>query len=148
MEDVEEALRNIDIFCRVLVKKIAEDEDPQDIVVEPIEKLLRTKYTVEEHLETDPLAKHLIPLPQAEEPLIDIFEDDKYVKILMQYRCKDQQVIIRRDADGLQICTEECRKLNLPIKHLQMENMIARCKNNEVFEIDIPKIETSMSHDD
>lgn len=148
MDDLEEALRNIDIFCRVLVKKIVESEnEPENnVIIEPIEKLLRRKYIIEEHLEPNPLAKHLIPLPQVEEPLIDIFEDDKYVKVLMQCRCRDQKVTIHTDVDGLEICTEECRKLNLPVKHLQIESIITRCNNNEVFEIDIPKTKATINY--
>jgi hypothetical protein len=140
MEDFEEALHNIDVFCRVLVEKIVEDDNySQNIVVEPVEKLVRRKYSVEEHLGSDPLAKYLIPLSHVEEPLIDVFEDDNYVKVLMQRRCKDQKVTIHTDVDGLEICTEGCRKLNLPVKHLQIENMVVRCNNNEVLEINIPK---------
>lgn len=44
MDDFEEALRNIDVFCRVLVKKLAESEketEDGNIPVEPIENLLR-----------------------------------------------------------------------------------------------------------
>jgi len=147
MEHFEEALRNIDIFCRILVKKIVEDEDcSQDIMVEPIENLLRRKYIIEENLESEPLTRYLIPLPQAEEPLIDVFEDENYVKIFLQCRCKDQKVTIHTDIDSLEICTKECQKLNLPVKHLQIENMIVRCNNNEVLEIDIPKVNTTISY--
>jgi len=50
MEDFEEALRNIDIFLRILAKKISEDEDyQQNMKVEPMENLLRKKYIIEEH---------------------------------------------------------------------------------------------------
>jgi len=147
MEDFEEALRNIDIFCRILVKKIIEDEDySQNIMVEPIENLLRRKYIIEESLESKPSTRCLIPLPQAEEPLIDVFEDENYIKILLQCHCRDQKVTIHTDVDSLEICTEGCQKLNLPVKHLQIENMILRCNNNEVLEIDIPKIKTTISH--
>lgn len=145
MENLDEALRNIDIFCRILVKKIVEDKDnPQNIVVEPMEKLLQRKYIVEENPEAGPLAKHLIPLSHVEEPLIDVFEDDKNVKVLMQHRCKDQKVTIHTDVDGLEICTEDCRKLNLPVKHLQIENINVRC-HNEVLEINIPKTKATIS---
>ena len=148
MEDLEEALRNIDVFCRVLVKKIVEDADySQGVVVEPVEKLLRRKYIAEEHLESNPSPKHLIPLPHAEKPLIDIFENDDYVKVLMQCRCKDKKVTIYTDVDNMEICTEECQKLNLSVKHLQLENMVVRCNNNEVLEINIPKIITPKNYD-
>ncbi|MEA2090432.1 MAG: hypothetical protein U9O89_06740, partial [Thermoproteota archaeon] len=85
MEDFEEALRNIDVFCRILVKKIVEDDDcSQNIVVEPIEKLVRSKYIIEESPESLPPTKYLIPIPQAEEALIDVFEDESCVKIFFQ----------------------------------------------------------------
>lgn len=139
MENLEEALRNIDIFCRTLVKKIVENEDcSENIAVEPIENLLRRKYIKETDQATS-LAKHLISLPHAEKPLIDVFEDDKYVRILMQCRCEDKKVKTHTDMDGLEICAEECGNLNIPVKHLQIENMITRCHNNEIFEIKIPK---------
>jgi hypothetical protein len=158
-DDLEEALRNIDIFCKILVNKMVEDEENNNIVLEPIEKLLQRKYIIEEHSESSPLAKHLIPLPQIEDPLIDVFEEDDYVKVLVQCRCKKQKVTVHTDidgleicreechknADGLQICRDECRKLNLPVKHLQIESMIAKCNNNEVLEVDIPKVRPTMS---
>jgi len=72
MEDVQEQLRNIDVFCKVLVKKIVENENglENDIPVEPIENLLRKKYIVEDDSEVSPLTKHLIPLSHVEEPLV------------------------------------------------------------------------------
>lgn len=147
MQNLEEALRNIDIFCRILVKKIVEDEDcSQNIVVEPIENLLRRKCIIEESQESKASSGHLIPLPQAEEPLIDVFEDESYVKIFMQCRCRDQEVAIHTDVGGLEICTKECRKLDLPVKHLQIENMTVRCNSNKVLEIHIPKTKTTISY--
>ncbi|MCW3993236.1 MAG: hypothetical protein NWE85_01545 [Candidatus Bathyarchaeota archaeon] len=74
-----------------------------------------------------------------------IVEDEDYVKIFLQCHCRDQKVTIHTDVDGLEICTQECQKLNLPVKHLQVENMIVRC-NNEVIEIDIPKIKTTICY--
>lgn len=139
MDNLEEALRNIDIFCKAVVKKMVESENKADnkIIVEPVEKLLRRKYIIEESSS----AKHLIPLPQLDEPLIDIFEDDNYVKVLMQCRCKDQKVTINRHVDGLEICAEEeCRKLDLPVGQLQIENMVMKCNNNEALEVEIPKL--------
>jgi len=51
MEDLEEALRNVDVFCRILVEKILEDNgSSQNVVVEPVEKLLKKKHVVKESL--------------------------------------------------------------------------------------------------
>lgn len=162
MDDLEEALRNIDIFCRTVVKKMLESEKETDnsINVEPMEKLLQRKYVIEEQTESEPLAKHLIPLPEVEEPLIDVFEDDNYVKVLMQCKCKDQRVTVhpnmdgleicrrecRTDEEGAEVCTDKCRKLELPVKHLQVESISAKCSNNAVFEIEIPKTKTTVSY--
>ncbi|MGQ9623938.1 MAG: hypothetical protein ACUVUF_02565 [Candidatus Bathycorpusculaceae bacterium] len=150
MDDFEEALRNIDVFCKVLVEKMVESlkDVERDISVEPMEKLLRRKYIIEEQVEQSPSVKHFIPLPQVEEPLIDIFDDDNYVKVLMQCRCKDQKVTVQRESDGLQICVESmCRKLNLPVEQLQVENMIMKCNNNKALEVEIPKLKTTVSYD-
>lgn len=158
MEDFEEALTNIDIFCKILVKKMTEDENEQsnNITVEPMEKLLLRKYVIEENIESSPLSKSLIPMPQAEDPLVDVFEDDRYVRVLMQCRCKDQKVTVhpeqdsievckrecRTNEEGVEVCTDKCQKLDLSTKQLQVENMIMKCSNNTVFEIEIPKTRT------
>lgn len=145
MDDFEEALRNIDVFCKVLVKKMIESEKESEssLAVEPMEKLLRRKYVIEEN----PEVKHFIPLPHIEEPLIDIFEDNAYVKVLMQCRCKDQRVTVQKHDNGLQICLEnECWKLELPVSQLQVENMIMKCNNNEALEVEIPKLKTTANY--
>jgi hypothetical protein len=149
MDDFEEALRNIDVFCKVLVKKMIESENESEssLAVEPMEKLLRRKYVIEERIEKNPEVKHFIPLPHIEEPLVDIFEDDTYVKVLMQCRCKDQRVTVHKYDNGLQICIEnECWKLSLPVGQLQVENMIMKCNNNEALEVEIPKLKTTANY--
>ena len=113
MENLEESLCYIDVFCRTLVKKIAEDENcPQNITVEPIENFLRRKHITEEHADSNTFSNHLIPLPHAEKPLIDVSEDDNYVRILMKCRCKNQKVTVHTDAGDLKIYTEQCGKLD------------------------------------
>jgi len=149
MDNFEEALRNIDVFCKVLVKKMIESEKESEssLAVEPMEKLLRRKYVIEEKIEKNPEVKHFIPLPHIEEPLIDIFEDNAYVKVLMQCRCKDQRVTVQKHDNGLQICLEnECWKLELPVSQLQVENMIMKCNNNEALEVEIPKLKTTANY--
>lgn len=155
MENLEEAIHNIDAFCRVLIEKIIENEKEieHDGYVEPMENLLKRKYVMEEFLEANPFAKSVIPLPHCEQPLIETFEDDNYVKVLMQCHCRDQTPTIqtypdgleicRREcytnSDGIEICVDKCQKLALPIQNLEVKNMITKCNNNEVFEIAIPK---------
>lgn len=155
MDNFEEALRNIDIFCRTLVKKMTEGENEHDSdsTIEPMEKLLLRKYVIEENFGPSLLAKSLIPMPQVEDPLVDVFEDDNYVRVLMQCRCKDQKVTVHpeeggieickkechKNEDGEEVCKDKCQKIDLTSRNLQVENMILRCSNNTVFEIEIPK---------
>lgn len=157
MDDLEEALHNIDVFCKVLAKKLVESlkeeengessKASKENPLEPIEKLLKRKYVFEEKFEEKPTVKHFIPLPHIEEPLIDIFEDENYVRILMQCRCRDQRVTVNKFDDGLQICLENiCWNINLPVEELQVENMIMKCNNNKAFEVDIPKMKTTMNY--
>jgi hypothetical protein len=156
LDDFEEALRNIDVFCKVLVEKIVGDKEKSDIVVEPMERLLYRKYIISEQVESSPV-KHFIPLPQLEEPLIDVFENENYVRILMQCRCRDQKVTVHtgvdgleicqkkchKDAHGIEVCVDECQKLNLPVERLKIEDMIIKCNNNEALEVCIPKVNNS-----
>jgi len=72
----------------------------------------------------------------------------------VQCRCKEQKVAIHahmdgiavcrrecyKDEEGREICVEKCQRLILPTKHLRMENMVTKCTNNAVFEIEIPKL--------
>ncbi|MEM1540667.1 MAG: hypothetical protein QXJ07_04720 [Candidatus Bathyarchaeia archaeon] len=143
MNAFEEALRNIDIFCKVLAKKIieSEKENGNRAIVEPMEKLLRRKYVVYEENASIHEIKGFIPLPHVEEPLIDVFEEANYIKVLMQCRCRSHKVKIRKYEDCLQICLDdECWKLNLPVDQLQVENSAIKCNNNEVLEVEIPKL--------
>lgn len=155
MENLEDALRNIDVFCKVLVDKLIADENEEgrDVFVEPMEKLIYEKSIIGERAETNLPVKHFIPLPHVEDPLIDVVEENDHFKILMQERCRDKTLTVHTDIDGIEICRRECQKdhegqevcvdkcqkVNLPVNHLQVENMSARCNNNAVFEVAIPK---------
>ncbi|MEM3719565.1 MAG: hypothetical protein QXD45_06050 [Candidatus Bathyarchaeia archaeon] len=147
MDNFEEALKNIDVFCKVLAEKIVENfkkeecKEANEIPIEPMERLLRRKYNYEERFESARPVKCFIPLPNIEEPLIDVFEDDSYVRVLVQCRCRDHRVTLYREFGGLQICLEdECWRISLPIEHLQIENMVMKCNNNEALEVEIPKL--------
>ncbi|MEM2419977.1 MAG: hypothetical protein QXL38_03210 [Candidatus Bathyarchaeia archaeon] len=145
MNDFEEALRNIDIFCKVLAKKIieSEKENGNRAIVEPVEKLLRRKYVVYEENASIHEIKGFIPLPHVEEPLIDVFEEDNCIKVLMQCRCRSRDVKIQKYEDSLQICLDnECWKLDLPVDGLHVENIAVKCNNNEALEVEIPKLKT------
>lgn len=141
LDDLTRALENIDVFLKTLVQKMTENEPENTKTMEPMEKLLRFRDVIaDEALEPDSIDKTLIPLPQLDEPLIDVFEDENQIKVLMQCRCNEQNVAVYREADGLKLCTKECQKIRIPLTRLQVEHMISKCNNNEVFEIDIPKV--------
>jgi hypothetical protein len=75
VNNFEEALLNIDVFCKVLVKKMIEEEP--HLKPEPIENLLKRKYLIEGEdysLEDD--------------VLVDIFEDERQVRILARCSCE------------------------------------------------------------
>lgn len=156
MDNLEETLRNIDVFCKVLADKIIEKENDggKFMTLKPTADFLPGKHIRRKQLEQNCPARHMIPLPEFDGPLIDLLEDDDHVRVLVQCRCRDQRVTVRTgidgieickrechsDADGSEICVDECWKLDLSTKDLQVENIISRCSNNEVFEIEIPKM--------
>jgi hypothetical protein len=158
MGNFEETLQNIDGFCKVIVKKMPENmaELENKIVVEQIENPLPKESIANEPLETGSSNSQFIPLSQVEEPLIDVFEEEDFLRILVQCHCREQQVKFYVHADGIRICREKChaeadgtvvcvdtcQKLNLRTDRLQLENrlfVVAQCNNNEVLEAMIPK---------
>ncbi len=153
MTDFETTLQNIDIFCKVLVGKMIENESREaPLTVEPVERMLHIKHVEKEQVESTGV-KHFVPLPHAEEPLVDVFEDDDYVKIFIQSRCNKDEVKVRRglggielckrechkDENGLEICFDSCRKMDLSPTQLNVDDMVTKCNNNKVFEVNIPK---------
>ncbi len=155
MDDFEEALHNIDVFCKVLVNKITSEENQvnSSMYIEPMEKLLYKKNILGEKLENGGSIRRFIPLPHLEDPLVDIVEEGDRFKVLMQEHCTDTKVTVNTDTSGIEICRKEChtdsegeevcvdkcQKLGLPLDRLQIENLTAKCSNNTVFEVDIPK---------
>jgi hypothetical protein len=152
-----EALQSIDNFCKVLVKKnttgTSETKHRKKIEhanMAVFERNLRmpseASYVVDDILQSE-----------IEEPLIDVFDEEDYIRILVQCRCREQQVTFHPSSDGITVCREECRKekngpetcrdicrkLNLKTDELQLGNMqfvIAKCNNNNTLEAMIPKI--------
>jgi hypothetical protein len=130
-----EALQNIDNFCKIIVKKTVPDLDRR-LGESSVDSIMQ---------------------PDLEEPLIDVFDEEDHIKILVQCRCREQQVTFHPVKDGITICRQECntnkvgvetctdfcRKLSLRTDELQLENMlfiIAKCNNNNTLEAMIPKI--------
>lgn len=151
-----EALQNIDDFCKVLVKKTLSDtsETEKRRALETDKAIFEIKY-LNGRSETDP-SKGIVQ-PELEEPLIDVFDEGDHIRILVQCRCREQQVTFHPSKDGIIICREEChknksgsetcrdvcRKLGIRTDELQLENMlfvIAKCNNNNTLEAMIPKL--------
>ena len=139
-----EALQSIDNFCKVLVKKTTIDTPKASnrIEIEPLEGSSAIGNIVQHEIE---------------EPLVDVFDEEDHIRILVQCRCREQQVTFHPSTDGITICREErrkekggqetcsdvCRKLSLRTDELQLDNMefvIAKCNNNNTLEAMIPKI--------
>ena len=138
-----EGLQNIDNFCTVTVKKIdgcLDNEGKSGVACQESEKIPRDFMGSE-----------------TEEPLVDVFDEGDHIRILVQCRCREQEVTFHPSPDGITVCKEECqkekgtpekcynvcRKLNLPTKALQLENrlfIIAKCNNNNTLEAMIPKM--------
>lgn len=138
MSALDDALRNIDVFCKVFVKKMLEDEGEYTSAIEPMESLLRKKAASMEKADT--VKTPLIPLPHIEEPLIDVFEEEDKIKVLMQCRCRDHKIVVKKVDDDLQICIEnECWMIALPNERLLVDNISMKCNNNSALEIAIPK---------
>ena len=150
-----EALRNIDDFCKVLVKKPNPDRSAMGIRRE----LGPDEAVFERYLNRRSEANSSLGVmqPELEEPLIDVFDEEDHIRILVQCRCREQQVTFHPDKDGIIICKEECHKhkggpetcrdvctkLSLRTDELQLENMlfvIAKCNNNNTLEATIPKV--------
>ena len=154
-----EALRSIDNFCKVLVKKTTGDESEKGKKKqnEPSGEAVFEKTQWYRPLRDASSAMDNIVLSEVEEPLVDVFDEEDHIRILVQCRCREQQVTFHPSIDGITICREEChkekggpetcsdvcRKLSIRTDELQLENMlfvIAKCNNNNTLEAMIPKV--------
>jgi hypothetical protein len=152
-----EALQNINDFCKVLVKKtIADTSETGNRRESETDKAVFEREYLSGHSETEPSMG--IMQPELEDPLVDVFDEGDHIRILVQCRCREQQVTFHPSKDGITICKEEChtnksgaetcrdvcRKLSIPTDELQLEYMlfvIAKCNNNNTLEATIPKVQ-------
>lgn len=123
----KEALLNIEVFCRVLAQKIAENEEA-DSEPELIENLLKKKYIVEVYDR----------LPEQDGPLVDVFEDENRIKILVQYSCSKGEIVFNSGDNGAEILIGKGQKIILPIEHLDISKVTVRY-GKQVMEIIIQK---------
>jgi len=152
-----ETLQNIDNFCKVLVKKTiaSKPEIGHKRGVGPLNEADFERNHIDGQLVASSAMGYMTS--EIEDPLIDVFDEEDYLRILVQCRCQEQQVTFHLVKDGLIICREECyqkkgqpetcsdvcRKIVLRTDELALENMlfiIAKCNNNNTLEAMIPKI--------
>jgi HSP20 family molecular chaperone IbpA len=124
--NIEETLSNIEVFCRVLIKKIFEEEESH-LKPSLIKNLVRRKYTIEVYEDQLKMG-----------PLVDVFEDEKYIKILVQYLCRDKEVSFCMNEGCTEIWIGREQKIKLPIKHLDVSKAVIKY-NNQTLEILIQK---------
>jgi hypothetical protein len=153
-----ETLQTIDNFCKVLVKKTTEDKSEKGNKKEnePSAEAVFKKTQWYKPLEANSAMGYSMQL-EIEEPLVDIFDEEDHIRILVQCRCREQQITFHPSIDGITVCREECRKekggpetcsdvcrkLSIRTDELQLENMlfvIAKCNNNNTLEAMIPKV--------
>ncbi|MEM2321517.1 MAG: hypothetical protein QXS79_06545 [Candidatus Bathyarchaeia archaeon] len=102
--DFEEALMNIEAFCKVLVDKIS-GVGKSRVKPEPIERLLRKKAVVEVYRGD----------VEGREPLIDFFEDEKQCKILaLMWPLSNNDVVLNSNIDFTEIMIGKCLKIKIP----------------------------------
>lgn len=132
----DEALLNIEVFCRVLADKISGLKRSY-VRPEPIEKLLRRKVEVEICGESS----------EGVEPLIDIFENEKEIKILALVKPSSKnRVLVDVNGGFTEIIMGECLKVKLPIKDIDVSKISVN-NIDWTFEITIEKpLLPSMSH--
>ena len=101
-----EALQNMDGFCRVNVKKTPENDSRSS--KQPSDELLFQQRILNGHQSAISPKGGFITLPTAEDPLVDVIDEEDHIRILVQCRCREQQVTFYPCSDGIIVCKEEC----------------------------------------
>jgi len=87
-------------------------------------------------------------LKETSEPLTDIFEDEKAIKIYFEVRGEDKNDIqLNVTAGKVEVKAKNFYKMiNLPTSNVDLEKASSKCKNG-VLEVTIPKKEKSLEND-
>lgn len=81
-------------------------------------------------------------LKETREPLADVFDDGKTIKVYIEvrgYNTKDIQLNVTKDKVEVK-ATNFCKTINLPKSKINPEKASSKCRNG-VLEIEIPKKE-------
>jgi HSP20 family molecular chaperone IbpA len=87
-------------------------------------------------------------LKETSEPLADVFDDGKTIKVYFEVRgenAKDIQLNVT--ADKVEVKAKNFYKtINLPTSNIDLEKASSKCKNG-VLEVEIPKMEKTLEKD-
>lgn len=87
-------------------------------------------------------------LKETSEPLTDVFEDEKTVKIYFEVRGEDKNDIqLNVTAGKVEVKAKNFyKRINLPMSNIDLEKASSKCKNG-VLEVIIPKKEKTLEND-
>lgn len=87
-------------------------------------------------------------LKETSEPLTDVFEDGKAIKIYFEVRGENKKDIqLNVTADKVEVKAKNFyKRINLPTSNIDLEKASSKCKNG-VLEIEIPKTEKAPEKD-
>lgn len=87
-------------------------------------------------------------LKETGEPLADVFEDGKSIKVYFEVRGENKKDIqLNVTADNVEVKAKNFYKtINLPTSNIDLEKASCKCKNG-VLEIEIPKTEKTLEKD-
>jgi len=87
-------------------------------------------------------------LKEVSEPLTDVFEDEKTIKIYFEVRGEDKNDIqLNVTAGKVEVKAKNFYKMiNLPMSNIDLEKASSKCKNG-VLEVIIPKKEKALGND-
>ncbi|MBS7614212.1 hypothetical protein KEJ18_00495 [Candidatus Bathyarchaeota archaeon] len=114
-----------------------DDEEKCNELVDPIENLLYKKCVLAKS--TNKKAQPLFLTLESNNPLIDVLENEREVKVLVWHPTKNWEYIVKTGKNELEICADICKKVKFPHMNIRIEGMTSRICSNGVLEITIPK---------
>ena len=87
-------------------------------------------------------------LKESSEPLVDVFDDGKTIKVYFEVRGENvKDIQLNATADKVEVKAKNFYKtINLPTSNIDLEKASSKCKNG-VLEVEIPKMEKTLEKD-
>jgi HSP20 family molecular chaperone IbpA len=87
-------------------------------------------------------------LKETNEPLADVFDDEKVIKVYFEVRGENKKDIqLNVTADKVEVKAKNFYKtINLPTSNIDLEKASSKCKNG-VLKVEIPKMEKTLEKD-